>query len=94
VQTIVVRLLERSPSERLDPRKPERFNLECGYEGLTAPLDQRRGHVYAEKGRMVSVLLDNESQLADALHVLADLWARQCRRDPALLVKVNGASLR
>jgi hypothetical protein len=87
VETCVVRLLERSPSDRLDPRHPERLNLECGYVTDTAPLAQKDGLVLKEKGRMVSVLLDNETQLPEALHVLADLWARQIRRDPGLRLK-------
>lgn len=36
---------------------------------------------------MVSVLLERDDQLPEALHVLADLWARQVRAQPDLRVE-------
>ena len=78
-EPIVVRMIARSPRDRMQPGKPERFALECGYEGATAETHAIRGGSQDERGRMVCVLLEHEHQLPEALHTLADLWGRQVR---------------
>lgn len=87
METCIVRMLERSPTERLDPRKPHRFNLECGYLADTAPLAAKPGIVTREKGRMVSILFNAEQEIPEALHGLADLWARTITRDAGMRIQ-------
>jgi hypothetical protein len=78
-EPIVVRMIARSPRDRMQPGKPERFALECGYPGATAETRAIPGGAREEKGRMVEVRLERESEIPEALHLLADLWGRQVR---------------
>lgn len=87
---LLVRLIRRSPSDRLDPRLPHAFALEVGYVEDTAALKLVRSGDQREKGRMVCVHFNSPSEyLGDrpgsgALDVVADLWARQLKHDSAL----------
>ena len=81
---MVVRLIERTGADRLDPTRPEPYMLECGFDDPTAADVQARGNVRKERGRMVSVLLVYDWQLPEAIHVLADLWTKACREDASL----------
>jgi len=76
---LIVRLVARSPRDRLQPGKPERYALECGWDDSTADDHAIRGGTQQERGRMVCVLLERDDQVPEALHSLADLWARQVR---------------
>ena len=83
-EALIVRMIARSPRDRMQNGKPERYALECGFVRPTAPDVMHRGFVAEERGRMVCVLLEHELDIPEALHALADLWARQVRNDATL----------
>lgn len=84
---LIVRLRERKPTERMG-HNPERYVLECGYEGRTIEKLVDGSHSTKEKGRMVAMLFDSEDQVVDALHAVAEMWAKQRRRDPAAMGRI------
>lgn len=87
---LVVRLIERSPADRLRPGHGQRFALECGFDDKTAADHAIRGGSYREKGRMVGVLLSDPLELPEALHTLADLWHHQVKAQANLRATGEG----
>lgn len=90
VHRLCVRLIKRSPSDRLDPKCPHAYALEVGYVEDTATLKLIRSGDQREKGLMVCVHFNRAPEfLGDrpgngALDVVADLWARQMKHDATL----------
>ena len=75
----VLRLVERTASQRLSNTRPERFVIECGWECKRTSSREKPG--------MVGLYLANLDHIADALEALAELWRsneRHCRNDAGL----------
>jgi hypothetical protein len=82
---LTVRLVEREPTARLNPRTPEPFALEVGFPILTKhQLKAKHGGDTKEHGLMVACLFSKLEDLPEAMHLVADLWQHQLEHDSAM----------